>query len=274
MGIDVNTLRASLLEPRKHLLKQPSDEHLLYKIMSVENFDRSLEGNYLYFNKVDSYSDFPGADAFDSSQLPLDEQSNKASTFEGNPSFSAFDYYNRCRSRTYACCFSLNNSKHIWKNYGNSVDSAGKVCLVFNFGRLRNYLNEILQRGGLLYRGVSICPLFSIDYGIVDYVERNQAFANQPYLPNPMTYVYLKDRRYESEAEFRIALSAVGIGHFALGNGELIEFGQYLEFAFDFKGAFNVGAIRHLIIEAASSKRLVNLLVQALGKRKIETVFE
>ena len=62
------------VEPHAPLLTIPPDGQLLYKIMSVENLLRSIVGNYLHFNRVDSYSDFPGADPHDGRQLPEDQQ--------------------------------------------------------------------------------------------------------------------------------------------------------------------------------------------------------
>lgn len=70
--------------------------------MSVENCVSSIEGGYLHFNRVDSYKDFPHADRHDGEQLPGDRAGNAAATFEKAPTFSAADYYDRSRSRTYA----------------------------------------------------------------------------------------------------------------------------------------------------------------------------
>jgi len=64
------------VEPQAPLLTQPSDGQLLYKIISVENLLRSIVGNYLHFNRVNSYKDFPGADLDDGRQLPEDQQGN------------------------------------------------------------------------------------------------------------------------------------------------------------------------------------------------------
>ncbi len=142
------------VEPHAPLLKIPPDRQLLYKIMSVENLLRSIAGNYLHFNRVDSYTDFPGADPHDGRQLPKDQHDNARVRFERAPDFSAADYYDQSRDRTYACCFSLENSDFIWNNYAN--DSAkGKVCIVFGFGRLRVTINRTLQHGNavLEYNG-------------------------------------------------------------------------------------------------------------------------
>ena len=61
------------VEPHAPLLTIPPDGQLLYKILSVENLLRSIVGNYIHFNRVDSYADFPGADPHDGQQLPKDQ---------------------------------------------------------------------------------------------------------------------------------------------------------------------------------------------------------
>src|SRR5215207_2376511 len=50
------------IEPHAPLLCIPPEDQLLYKVMTVENLLRSVAGNYLHFNRVDSYSDLPNAD--------------------------------------------------------------------------------------------------------------------------------------------------------------------------------------------------------------------
>jgi hypothetical protein len=109
---------AGCIEPHALLLKQPPDDQLLYKVMRAENLLRSVSDRYLHFNRVDSYNDFPGADANDGAELPQDIPGNRGAKFVASPDFTASDYYNRARSRTYACCFSLVNSKYILATYG------------------------------------------------------------------------------------------------------------------------------------------------------------
>ena len=121
------------IEPHAAMLTSPPIDQLLYKIMSIENFLRSIRDGYLYFNRVDSYNDFPGSDPNDGRQLPQDEVGNAETRFEKNPGFTAKHYYDQARARTYACCFSLKNSDYIWKNYANGSER-GKIGIVFNFG--------------------------------------------------------------------------------------------------------------------------------------------
>src|SRR5664279_439272 len=103
------------IEPHAAMLNAPEPGQLLYKIMRAEDLIRSMALGYLHFNRVDCYRDFHGADAHDGDQLPGDIAANAATKFEKAPDFSAADYYARSRSRSYACCFSLDNSAHIWR---------------------------------------------------------------------------------------------------------------------------------------------------------------
>ena len=47
-----------LIEPHAALLRRPRAGQLLYKVISVENCIRSIEGDYLHFNRVDAYQDY------------------------------------------------------------------------------------------------------------------------------------------------------------------------------------------------------------------------
>lgn len=242
------------IEPHAPLLTIPPTGQLLYKVMSAENLLRSIVGSYLYFNRVDSYSDFPGADSHDGRQLPKDQPGNANARFQNTSHFSAADYYDQSRTRTYACCLSLENSDFIWKNYANGSEK-GKVCVVFEFGKLRNKLNETLRPGNaaLDYNGNQCHQIFSINYGIVEYVEWDSHQLNSEYLANPIKYTYLKDKqRFSEENEFRISLSAIGIGHFALKDGSIMQFPSSLQLAFDFRAAIADYTI-HQILYAPDS---------------------
>lgn len=237
------------VETHAPLLTAPSDGQLLYKIMSAENLLRSIVGNYLHFNRVDSYADFPDADPHDGRQLPKDQQGNSCSRFEKSPDFSAAKYYDQSRARTYACCFSIENSDFIWKNYANGSEK-GKVGVVFEFGRLRTMLNQTLQPGNaaLEYSGNRCHQSFSVNYGIIEYVERDTHQANIKRLPNPIIYAYLKDKeRFSEEKELRISLSAIGIGQFALKDGSMMQFPSSLQLFFNFKAAIADGTIQQIL---------------------------
>ena len=254
------------IEPHAPLLAIPSTGQLLYKIMSAENLLRSLLGRYLHFNRVDSYSDFNGADPHDGRQLPRDQPGNANSRFQSAPHFSAEDYYDQSRARTYACCFSLENSDYIWSNYANN-NERGKVCVVFEFGKLRNTINNILRHGNaaLEYDGNRCRQIFSVNYGLVEYIERDSYQTNSERLVNPITYTYLKDKqRFVEESEFRISLSAIGIGQFALRDGSTMEFPPCLQLEFDFQAAIADSTIVKILDAPGASTNFLRSELQQL----------
>jgi hypothetical protein len=236
------------VEPHAGMLKAPCPGQLLYKMMTIENLLRSIEGSYLYFNRVDHYVDFPESDPNDGDQLPQDRDGNEAARFAKAPDFSAADYYARARSRTYACCFSMENSDHIWTHYANGCDK-GKVCVVFQFGKLREILNQTVVpgRAAVLYNGTHCRQIFSLNYGIVEYVDWDVHQANAAHLPNPLSYTYLKGSAFSPEKELRISLSALGMGQFALNDGSLVEFPPGLQMELDFRASLATGAICQIL---------------------------
>jgi len=236
------------VEPHVPLLNVPQEGQLLYKIITIENLLRSISGSYLHFNRVDSYVDFSGADPHDGQQLPNDLQGNAMARFEKAPEFSAANYYDQSRARTYACCFSLENSDFIWKNYANG-SKKGKICVVFDFGKLRTTLNQALKPGNavLEYNGNRCRQIFSVNYGIVEYVEWDRDQANKARLPNPIKYTYLKDKRFSEEEELRVSLSALGIGQLVLNDGSTIDFPPSLHVTFDSRRAIADGTIQQIL---------------------------
>jgi hypothetical protein len=227
-----------VVEPRVPILNLPSKQQNLYKVIKPENLLKSMQGNYLHFNRVDSYRDFPGADSNDGRQLLKDQSSNTETKFEKDPNFTAAHYYDQSRQRTYACCFSLENSDHIWESYALGSNK-GTICVVFDFNKLRSMLNRSLQPGNaeIEYNGNKYKQIFSIDYGIVEYVEWKECRVNLESLPNPIKYTYLKDHAFAEEKELRIALSALGVWQFVSEDGSPMIFPEHLEMAFDFQKA-------------------------------------
>ena len=237
------------LEPHRNLLIQPPDGQLLYKMMRGEDFLRSVSESYLHFTRVDSYTD-----VHDGQQLPEDHHVNTSVKFAKAPNFSAADYYDTSRSRTYACCFSLENSRYIWEHYGNS-SVKGKVCVVFNFARLRAALNKTFENSAPLYNDLPCRQMFSLNYGVVEYVEWDKLQANGMHLPNPIKYTYLKNKTpYEEEKELRISLSALGVGKFVLNDGTQIEFPASMPVAFDFRAAGAAGSFRKFCAHRTATK--------------------
>jgi hypothetical protein len=246
------------IEPHKALLNQPNDEQLLYKIMSVENFLKSVSEKYLYFNRVDRYKDFPDVDKNDSEQLPLDRSINQKAVFESNPRLTAENYYDRCRKQIYACCFSIEDSKCLWKKYGEG-EGKGKICLIFQFKKLREILNHThqlsIENKTLQLNGELLCQIFSLNYGLVDYIEKSEIQINQP---RAISYAYLKDKKWKDEKEVRISLSTLGFNYCIHEKG--IKFPDGLHFSFDFQSAFRDDTIVKAI-GAGTDKGLVEVII-------------
>jgi hypothetical protein len=178
----------------------------------VKNLIRSIEGGYLHFNRVDHYIEGELADVQDGAELPLDQPGNAAATFERAPSFSLSDYYAQSRARTYACCFSLENSDHIWSHYG-AGSVMGQVGLEFDLDRLRQWLNDGLSSSSaaLMFDGTQCHQIFSINYGQAVYVARDSHRANTERAGQPDP-VRLSERRSLRRGE-GIACNLVGPGH-------------------------------------------------------------
>ena len=231
------------VELHKQLLKAPHGNKLLYKVMKTEDLIRSISGSYLHFNRVDKYND-----QHDGEQLPMDLSDNLKSKFRGNKNFSPADYYNQSRSRTYACCFSTENSDYIWHSYGNGGNK-GKICLVFKFGKLRSMLNDIYQddRTILEYNGITLKKWFYLNYGLIQYVDWKNHKSNEKFYQNQIVYTYFKDENnFSIDEELRIALSYLPVGRPIL-NGKLFEFPNHLHMHFDFGPAIGKSVIKKIL---------------------------
>lgn len=232
------------VEPHQPLLKQPPESTSLFKVMSVENLIRSLADSYMHFNRVDSYNDFSNADKNDGDQLPRERETNEQIVFAKAPGVSLSDYYKKSRGRTYACCLSLDKSDGLLAEYGTG-GSRGKVCVEFNFGKLRAILNDSMQRSPspISYNGVPCKQFLSINYGLAEYVDLEKHKRNEDRVANPIQYAHFKDLKYAKERELRITLHALGIGEFVLNNGTTILFPPNLRLGFDYKLGLRSGAI-------------------------------
>ena len=239
---ETTALPLAFVEPHKFLLQQPATGALLFKIVRVRHLIDMLQRNYLHFQRVDAYGD----DKTDGEQLPLDRVTGAAMSLEKDPQFTLERYYDTARARTYACCFSQEHNSYLWENYAPDRDA---VCLVFDFDKLRARLKATLQatleNPGLLVQGANTFrQIFSINYGIVQYVDRQ---THALHMANPIQFTFLKDKaRFENERELRVALSALGIGQFVLENGAAMGFPPALKMAFDFREAFSTGTITEL----------------------------
>jgi len=250
------------IEPHGKLLKQPTNHQLLYKVMKAEDLVQSFSEGYLHFTRIDKYSDFPGADKNDGAQPPNNKSLNKSATFEKMPSFSSSDYFDRVRSRTYACCFSTENTDFIWKEYGTGGDK-GKACIVFDFGKLRQILNETIALSPQCKFQDRLCrQIFSINYGLIDYVDWQ---THQVDRSNSILYTYTKDNRYSDEKELRISLSAFELGQFIMADGRLVDFSDNLRVRFDFKAAFKSGVITKIQFSNDCDPDFIQSELQELG---------
>lgn len=236
------------VEPHAALLRQPAGGQLLYKVMRAEYLIDSIAGSSLHFNRVDSYRDFDGADLQDGAQLPADRPGNASVGFQKAPEFKAADYYDQCRARTYACCFALENDDHLWESYG-SGGTRGKVAVVFDFAWLRQHINAQLAPdvAKLYWQGVPCRQIFSINYGIVDYVDWDQHQLNAEHLPNPILYTYLKAVRFSAERELRVSLSTIGMGKLAFGD-QVMDLPTSLQAPCDFRAGLAEGGVRSIEI--------------------------
>jgi hypothetical protein len=234
------------VEPHRFLLRQPEPGALLFKIVRVRYLIDMLQKSYLHFQRVDSFTD----DTADGEQLPLDRTTGAGMSFEKAPEFTAERYYDTARARTYACCFSMEHSAYLWENYAPDRDA---VCLVFDFEKLRQRLNATLQatldNHGLLMQGENaFLQIFSINYGIVEYVDRQDHALHPKRMANPIQFTFLKEKaRYANEKELRVTLSALGIGQFVLTSGAAMEFPPALQMGFDYREAFSGGAITEIL---------------------------
>lgn len=262
-NLDQFTMKAPLgqIEPHAPLLKVPPDDQALFKAMSLENFLRCLDHNYLHFNRVDRYADFPDADCHDGEIPPKDRQAANGSRFVNAPDYSASNYYDNSRLRTYACCFSLENTAKLW-TYGN-------VCIVLHFGRLRKYLNEAYQSSEsyLEYNGERLRKIFDLNYGLVNYVDWKEVQLRKERRPNPIEYIYYKDLQYSDDKELRVSLSAIGMGKFCMNDGKEVCFTDSLTFNFDLRKAVSEGVIQYYI---AQDSQTFDWLRTELAKRNID----
>lgn len=227
-------------EPNGHLLNQPNENTLLYKMMRLENAIKSIDDRYIYFNRVDNYKDLS-----DGEQLTMDRPLNRCSEFEKAPDYNYENHCDAIRSRSYACCLSLENSQFIWDNYGD-------VCVVFEFGNLKKFLNKA-------YEDCSNQPnlklfeyqkFFTLNYGTVKYIDRNSDSISKPRLPNPIEYLFLKDNCYSEDNELRIVFSCPH-PHPILGSDKQPIYSRNnLHVSFDFVQAYKEGAIKEILCES------------------------
>ena len=242
----MNRYQNTSIEPHAYLLKKPGENTPLYKIVSFKNFADMVENEYLYFRRVDTYHD----DKRDSDQPDKDKEVSEKSKFENALDYTAKNYYDSCRSKTYACCFSTENTSHLWEHYGESDPNA--ICLVLDAHKLINYLNSNFDETRLIYNNKRLINFFFINHGIVTYGNFDNVFLKK-HLPNPIEYVYFKDaEKYSEEKEFRISLSCLGVCKYVLLDGTDFTFPESLKLAFNFSEAIREGVIKEITLNSKS----------------------
>jgi len=275
-------LKISAAERHKLLLHQPEDDAIIYKIMTLENFKKSFEERYLYFNRVDGYED----DCKDSSQPEQERLLNCKKNFLKSRSYTLENKNDDLRKRVYACCFSLNipNSEQ-WEQYGGS----DAVCLELNFGKLKSFMNSSFESMGLKICGLpnfvrgkfseyiisedcnvgdivtfknsqdfenaasptveKYVQFFDLNYGKVIYGDFGSVKISDKNLANSIKYVYFKDSSYQKKdgGELRISLMSQGVKNLAYsidgGSKQNFNFPESLNFCFDFCLAIDFGVV-------------------------------
>ena len=270
-------MQNSFVESHKNLLMQPDDTTLLYKVISFENFIKMLEGSYLHFNRVDNYTD----DEDDSNQPEQERLINEKLFFEKDPNFTLRHYYEECRKRSYACCFSLDVPMATQWHQDGVVEQKKAVCLVMNFGKLKSLLNRTFKNFGLLTNsGIilqnhaqGIGQIFYLNYGLVKYGNFAKDFISPNIRPNPVEYLHFKDNGYMEKdgKELRISLFAIGIGKIVLPSGQLFDFPKSIPFEFNLNQALSCGAISHIEI---ADKNFLPELSKVLEEKKVVLKFQ
>lgn len=247
------------IEPHAPLLDHPADDQLLLKIMSIDNFRRSLLGGYLYFNRVDCYDDDPR----DGDISPRDRAFGRQQSFAAAPDWSMADYYDQCRSRSYACCFSMENSPAMWRAYGGPGDQASKIGLQISFGTLRRLMNDAVRAA--LDANPGQAPrwrqLLSVNYGRVQYGDWAKIQLTQRHFPNPVAPLFWKDgQRFAYGKELRVSLSAPGFGQFRAAEGQDFTFPSGLAYPFDLRASIESREMTLILDDAAAKDRLRGIL--------------
>tara|TARA_R110002110_G_C13467715_1_gene719477 strand:+ start:2757 stop:3542 length:786 start_codon:yes stop_codon:yes gene_type:complete len=258
-----------LIEPHEQLLTKPSNDTLLYKIVPSKFFFDMLRNDYLYFRRVDTYHD----DNRDSEQPDNHNDTYGKKVFEKDPTFTLTDYYNRCRARTYACCFTTENTKYIEDNYSNGDPSC--ICLVFQCGKFIEQLNSIYNETKISFKNQLLENFFYINYGLVTYGKFNNFISKRGDMANPIEFAYFKDEdKYSKEKEFRITLSTHGMPKaFQLPDKSKFSFPDFIKIELNFKEALISNALKMILISKNHSTNFRSELEEQLKLNNIDINF-
>ena len=259
------------IEPRRGLLRIPDDDVRLFKVMRLDHFLDSVRHGYLYFRRVDSYGASAGADPDDGRQLPSDVSGNRASAFLRQPDFTASEYYDTSRSRSFACCFTTSDGCRVLSAYG-SGDPDGKARVSFLYGLMMDRVRRVLssEDAAASIGGTRLIQCLDLDAGFVNYVDRDTHRENDARLTNTITYIFTKDQQYAWESEVRLSLSTGRIGRFQT-KGQPFIFPDHIRLPFDYRAAKSEGGIVSLERHSRSSCAQLSARVPDLGLRFDQT---
>ncbi|MGE4349671.1 MAG: hypothetical protein AB7D28_07890 [Candidatus Berkiella sp.] len=238
-----------MIEPHAFLLRKPKDETLLYKIIPSRYFIDMLENNYIYFRKVDTYHD----DTRDGDQPDADKLISENKKFQLHSGYTLKDYYSDARSKTYACCFSTQNTQFLWEHYSHGDKNA--ICLVLDCRKLIEYINSVYMNAFLIVNNNRYKNFLFINYGLVTYGNMDQLFVKDNFL-NPIEYAYFKDaNKYSDEDEFRITLSCIGMFKYQL-DGRPFAFPESLKLEFNIRDVIANKILKEILIASGHDEDL------------------
>jgi len=151
---------------------------------------------------------------------------------------------------------------------------------VFDFQKLVEFLRLNFENLRIINEGKTYKNIFNLDYGLVDYgCRKSTSLIKNNCLPNPLEPVFFKDKIYEEDNEFRICLSAIGMGKFILGDKEF-NFPDSIALSFNFQEANQQGVINCIEIlsnfnpelKSQLEKLLKNVKFKYLNKKKSTSI--
>lgn len=244
------------IQPHKDRIKQPDKGCKLYKIIPLKYLDDMLEKSYLHFQRVDTYND----DINDSDQTRIDKALSEKSIFLDSDNYSAKDYYDSCRSRTYACCFSTKQTDHLFEHYYNKAEDKA-ICLAFDCQTLIEQLNINFSIAPIQYGTQRLENFLDINHGLVEYGNFEERFMGN-LLPNPIEYVYFKDNKFSEEHEFRTVISTLGMGNIVLPDKNPFQFTESLKLSINLVEAINANILENIILTTKSDKEETEQLLK------------
>jgi hypothetical protein len=88
-----------------------------------------------------------------------------------------------------------------------------------------------------MYGAIRCHQIFSVNYGLVKYVDRSELTLNSVCYQIRLSIVISKISSTAKRESFGFTLSALGMSHFILNDGGYLQFVPALQFFFDFRAA-------------------------------------